>query len=117
MAGEFCHVELNSTDLEATRQLASELFGWEFTELQPDYWLFSAGDGPGGGLSRVEEPVGKGDIRVYISVDSIDETLENAEALGGQTDTPKTEIGGGYGFWAGLRDPGGTVYGLWQPAG
>ena len=116
MAGEICHVEINSTDLEATREFTSELFGWEFTEMQPSYWLFAAGEGCGGGVSKVEEPVGKGDIRFYITVDSIEETLEDAGPLGGTVDTPKTEIGGGYGFYALLRDPGGTVYGLWQTA-
>ena len=117
MASEICHVEMNSTDLEATRKLTSELFGWTFQEIQPGYWLFSAGEGCGGGVSKVEESTGKGDIQFYVSVESIDETLEQAGALGGAVDTPKTEIGGGYGFFACLKDPGGTVYGLWQAGG
>ena len=117
MTGEICHVELNTTDLEATKKLTSELFGWTFQDIQPAYSLFSAGEGCGGGISKVEASTGKGDIRFYISVDSIDETLAKAEGLGGAVDTPKTEIGGGYGFFAMLRDPGGTVYGLWQAAG
>ena len=116
MAGEICHVEINSTDLEATRVLTSELFGWQFQELQPDYWLFSAGEGCGGGVTRVEKSTGKGDIQIYVTVDSIEQALEQAGPLGGTVDTPKTEIGGGYGFFACLEDPGGTVYGLWEAA-
>ena len=111
-----CHVEIGSTDVVKSRAFLEEIFGWTFTEMGPEYLLFSAGEGPGGGLERVETPRGAGDVQIYIEVASIDETLGKAGEHGGETAHPKTEIGGGHGFFAKVEEPGGAVLGLWQAA-
>jgi len=62
----------------------------------------------------VEAPRGAGDVQIYIEVASIDETLGKAGEQGGEAAHPMTEIGGGHGFFAKLREPGGAVLGIWQ---
>ncbi len=114
MAGNICHVEIDSTDPDQSKEFLSALFGWTFQDLGPDYSLYDAGDGPGGGLSRVDEATGDGAIRVYIEVDSIDDILERAIGSVGEAVNAKTAIGEGYGYHGSLRDPGGTVIGLWE---
>jgi predicted enzyme related to lactoylglutathione lyase len=114
MLNSVCHVEIKTTDLEKTGEFLSGLFGWEFQKLEPGYWVFPAPEGPGGGIEKVDAPAGTGGIQLYIHVGSIEETIEKARSLGGETEKPKTEIGGGHGFYALLKDPGGTVIGVWQ---
>ncbi len=52
-------------------------------------------------------------IRVYISVDSLDEAVAAAEANGGTIITPPSDIPG-MGRWAAVRDPEGSQIGLYQ---
>ena len=110
----FCHIEICTTDPGASRDFLGPLLEWDFQEMGPDYALISTGDGPGGGLMRVDAPRGIGDIAAYVHVASIDETLSKALELGGKVETEKTEIGGGHGYFAMLGIPGGAVLGLWQ---
>jgi predicted enzyme related to lactoylglutathione lyase len=110
------HVEFCTTDIPRTRAFFESLFGWEFQEMSPEYHLFRTQDGPGGGIEKTERSRGRGDIEVYVHVESIKATLLSAEELGAVVDTQKTEIGGGFGFYAMLREPGGCLFGLWQGA-
>lgn len=50
----------------------------------------------------------------YISVDSIDETLNNIKKNGGEILMPKTEIGPNMGWIACFKDPEGNMMGLHQ---
>jgi predicted enzyme related to lactoylglutathione lyase len=50
---------------------------------------------------------------VYVSVDDIPTALAKAETLGATVERTKTEIGGGMGFYAYLRDPCGCRIGIW----
>lgn len=116
MPYDICHIELNTTDPAASKAFLGELFGWEFQDMGPEYAVFSAPEGPGGGLETVKDSQGPGDIRIYVHVPSIEECLAKATGMGGSVVKPKTEIGGGHGYYAQLCDPGGTVLGVWQAA-
>jgi predicted enzyme related to lactoylglutathione lyase len=50
---------------------------------------------------------------VTIDVDAIDEALQQIEAAGGSTVTPRTAIPG-MGAFAYFKDPEGNVVGLWE---
>jgi predicted enzyme related to lactoylglutathione lyase len=77
-----------------------------------DYVCFEAPPGPGGGFPKVDgELIKPGDVLVYVATDDIDATLAKAEALGGKTLVPKTEIPG-MGWWALFSDPTGNCVGL-----
>ena len=111
---EICHIEFCTTDILKTREFFISLFGWEFEEMSPEYHLFRTSDGVGGGIELTNQPKGRGDIQVYVHVESIDATCEQVDSLGGEVEAPKTEIGGGFGFYTLVREPGGALFGLWQ---
>ncbi len=118
MPHDICHVEIRSVDPPRSREFLGKLFGWTFQPMDESYWFYSTPRGPGGGLEKVDGvPSEEGAFRIYVHVDSIRDTLARAEALGGEVRTPRTEIGGGHGFYAFLREPGGAVLGLWEAQG
>ena len=51
---------------------------------------------------------------MYISVEEIPAVLKKAETLGARVERPKTEIGGGMGCYACLRDPCGCRICVWS---
>lgn len=107
------HWEIPATDLKRSAEFYSRLFGWKMTEHGTNYIMFDVKDGIGGGIFRVEkmpEPC----IDVYIKVADIPETLKRVAESGGKIEKPKTEIGGGYGFYAFFLDPCGCRIGIWS---
>ncbi len=117
-ARSIVHVELSARDPEGTAQFYSRLFDWEF-ERDPDhdYWMFRAGEGPGGGLNKVSGTddgwnIRPGDVIVYVSSEDIDSDLRRAEELGGKVLVPRTEIPG-MGWYAVFADPTGNKVGLY----
>lgn len=107
------HWEIPSTDLARSQAFYEALFGWEFEGFSPEYVMFEVEDGVGGALQLVEEMRGPG-IEIYIDVDSIPATLARVEELGGSVAQPKTEIGGGMGYWAAFLDPCGCRMSVWS---
>ncbi len=108
-----CHWEIPATDLRKSAEFYAKLFGWRMQESGKDYVMFEVADGLGGGIFKVKkmpDPC----IDVYIKVKDIPETLKMVEELGGKIEKPKTEIGGGYGYYAYFRDPCGCRIGLWS---
>jgi predicted enzyme related to lactoylglutathione lyase len=115
VANDLCYFEIRSRDPDRSRAMLGALFGWEFQASGPDYWMFRAGEGPGGGLQRAQEVPAAPATPLYVHVVSVERTLAQALALGGEVVKPRTAIGDGYGYYALLRDPGGAVIGLWEP--
>jgi predicted enzyme related to lactoylglutathione lyase len=116
-ARSIVYVELSARDPEGTARFYSRLFGWEFErDPEQDYWMFRAGEGPGGGLSKVSGTdndlnIKPGDVVVYVDSEDIASDLRNAEELGGKVLVPKTEIPG-MGWFAVFADPTGNKVGL-----
>ena len=109
------HWEIPSTDIEKSKKFYEKMFGWKFQQWSQDYAMFEVEGGVGGGVSKTDkmpEPC----IDVYISVEDIPAALKKAETLGARVERPKTEIGGGMGFYAYLRDPCGCRIGIWSKA-
>ena len=111
---DFCHIEIATTDIAASRTFLGGLFEWEFMEMDANYTLFKPPEGPGGGLEKVDAPAAAGGIHFYVHVASIEDACGKAPGLGGSVVKEKTEIGGGHGFYAILGDPGGTEIGIWE---
>ena len=116
MANDFCHMELNTNDLEGAKAFYLSLFNWE-TEEAPmpmggTYVLVKPGKGPVGGMmkSPVEHPPM---WIVYINVDDLDADCKKAEELGGKVIMGKTPVGE-MGFFAVLQDPQGAVFCIWE---
>ena len=112
----FTHVEISTADLERSAAFYGGLFGWKVEKVMETYWMLDTGESPGAGLSLVCEVPERGATRVYVTVESIEESLARAAELGGVLVDPRTGIGGGYGAYAHVRDPGGAVIGLHESA-
>jgi len=111
------HVGLATARPELTKEFFARLFDWEFESGGSRFSLFTTPEGPGGALEVVDADPSRKAIQVYVRVDSLTETIARAEPLGAVVVRTETEIEGGYGSYALLREPGGAVFGLWKAAG
>src|ERR1700680_3930715 len=111
------HIDIPAGDLETAPAFYRDVFGWELNTFMPEYPMFSAEGGPGGGLVTAGAPgAGSlGGILLYLNTSDIDASLREVESHGGSTITPKTEIEGGHGSFAVFTDPSGNKLGLYTP--
>jgi predicted enzyme related to lactoylglutathione lyase len=111
------HFEVQSTNLETSWKFFEEVFGWQIQKWDGpgEYYLIITGPdtSPGidGGLSRAANEMP--DTINTLSVENIDEVLQQVPANGGEIAMAKMEIPG-VGYLAYIREPGGTVFGLLQ---
>lgn len=112
--GEISHIEFPADDPARARAFYGAVAGWTFDEMPgfPNYWLFRTGEGSGGGLGKRGESVGDR-IRVYITVDTLEEAIAAAEAKGGTVTVEPADVPG-QGRYAVLNDPEGNEVALWQ---
>jgi uncharacterized protein len=106
-------VEIPSADRSASSEFYSSLFGWQIDNSMEsmNYTMFSTGTGPGGGFPELADGFEAGDVMILIGTHNIDESLARAEALGGKTVIPRTEIPGN-GWYGVFEDPTGNNIGL-----
>lgn len=117
MANSFCHIELNTGDVNQARSFYAKIFDWKFEELNMEgtpYTMLHIAEGPGGGMMAKPMPDAPTMWTVYVKVDSIDQTLARAQAADGRVIVPKSPIPG-HGHFALLQDPTGAVFGLFEP--
>ncbi len=118
------HFEIPFDDGDRARNFYRRAFGWDINEMaELGYTIVSTGpsgdQGPtepgyiNGGMgqrdSNFSTPV------VTVGVDSIDDTLDKVEELGGSTFVPKQPVAD-MGFTAYFKDSEGNVVGLWENA-
>ena len=115
--GEITHIEFPADDPERAKRFYGAVAGWEFGEMDafPDYHLFRNGERSGGAIGRRGRSTGQV-IRLYITVDSLEEACAAAEANGGTILEQPADIGGGMGRFAVVRDTEGSEIGLWENA-
>ncbi len=108
--GDIAHVEFPADDLGRAGAFYQAVAGWDLGNMPefPDYTLFK--NGAIGLRGRTVGPA----IRVYIEVDSLEEGVAAAVSNGGALVEPPTEIGGGMGRFAVVRDTEGSEIGLWE---
>lgn len=113
--GEITHVEFPADDPERAKRFYAAVAGWAFDETAgfPGYHMFRSGPASGGAIGKRGEMAPQA-LRIYITVDSLEEATAAAEASGGTTVEPPTEIGQGMGRFAVVRDTEGNEVGLWQ---
>ncbi|MEO8273709.1 MAG: VOC family protein [Chloroflexota bacterium] len=112
--GEINHIEFPADDTDRAKQFYSAVAGWEYGEMDgfPNYYMFRTGEGYGGAIGKRDESTGHV-LRIYITVDSIDDALAASEQNGGTTKEAKSEIPG-MGWFAVVIDPEGSEVGLFQ---
>jgi predicted enzyme related to lactoylglutathione lyase len=115
--GRFVWRELMSTNVKASTKFYTELFGWKASEMDigpmGKYTLFNAGDTGVGGMMQAPEGV-PSHWTPYVGVDSVDDTLEKAKAVGAKILVPGTDVPGGKGRFGLFSDPFGAVIGPFQ---
>ena len=112
MPSPVLHFEIMGKDPAATQKFYAELFGWEVNADNPmNYGVVTAQEekGIGGGIGA--NPQGATYVTVYASVPDLQATLDQAEALGGTTVMPPTEIPGVV-TMAMFKDPDGNLIGI-----
>ncbi|MDP9331346.1 MAG: VOC family protein [Actinomycetota bacterium] len=104
--------EIHGPQPEQTSKFYSELFGWHTETMEGGYIVMDthSGAGTNGGVSQ-PPPGGKPGFVIYAQDADIQALLEKAEALGGKTAMPVTEIPNMV-TYATFSDPWGNVIGL-----
>ena len=115
--GEISHIELPADDTGRATRFYSAVAGWQFSETDgmPGYFMFRNGEGTGGAVGKRGESTGQR-LRIYITVDSLEDACAAAEANGGSVVEQPADIGGGMGRYAVVKDTEGSEVGLWQSA-
>lgn len=118
MANPFVHVELSSTDTEASKTFYGKLFDWQLEDvaMSPDmnYTMIKVGEGTGGGMMKSVMPGVPSFWLAYVLVDDINASTRKAEKLGAKVMKDVTDIMG-RGWLSIIVDPTGAHLGLWQP--
>ena len=95
--GQITHIEFPADDTARAQRFYKELFGWDFQTIPgfENYFMFSTGasEQSGGAVGLRGQSTGE-KLRIYVTVDSLDETLPKVDGLGGKVVTPKSEIPG-----------------------
>jgi hypothetical protein len=125
MTDRVVHFEIPFDDGDRARNFYRRAFGWDVNEM-PELNYTIANTGPAGEQGPTEPGYINGGMGqrvsehfsstvVTIGVDSIDDTLETIEELGGSTLVPKQPVAD-MGFTAYIKDSEGNVVGLWENA-
>jgi hypothetical protein len=93
VANPVVHFEVVGRDLPALESFYGELFGWKTQSIREMGYAMveKEGDGIAGGLGQSQDG-GSGHVTFYVSTDDPQATLDKAEALGGKTVMPVTEL-------------------------
>ncbi len=114
MGAPVVHFEIGCRDKEKTVPFYTKLLGWKTQEFGGAAMIDTgAQTGIMGHINSLgHEPHNY--CLVYAQVDDLEATLKQAEELGGTRVIPPTEVPG-VGHFAWLKDPEGTLFGLWKP--
>lgn len=115
--GRVAHFELSAENMDRAITFYREVFGWNIFKWDGpmEYWLVSTGDASTPGIdgaivSREQQPV---PVINTINVDSVDDTVAKATALGGTVMMPKSPVPG-VGYLAYCTDSEGNAFGIMQ---
>ena len=114
MANSFCHVELNTTNVNQAKTFYEKLFAWKLEDVPGgEYTMIRPGEGPGGGLMKNPIPGAPSFWLAYVAVDDIEAATKKAKSLGAQVMKDVTEVMD-YGWLSIIADPTGAHLGLWK---
>ena len=110
---KFCHIEIPAPNLEKAKKFYTDVFGWEVEVMEGGNYAFFK-DGLIGGGFDPDMKVAKGGPNLVIECDDILAKMDEIIVAGGKQTMPKTEIGGGMGFYASFLDPNGNRLSIWS---
>ncbi len=120
--GTFSWIDLATTDLEAAKKFYTALFGLKTadTPMGPDmvYTMLILKDKPVAALYQLNKEQQEQGMQPhwdsYVTVESVDKTVEKAKALEGTVLQEPVEVSGS-GRMGIIQDPTGAVLALWEP--
>lgn len=117
MANPFVHIELNTTDIDKSKDFYGKLFAWKLEDVPMgplgNYTLIGVGEGTGGGMLKHPVPGAPSMWLSYVLVDDIKASTAKARSLGATIVQDSHEVTG-RGWLTILIDPTGAMLGLWQ---
>jgi uncharacterized protein len=115
MANPFVYVELNTTDVSASKTFYTKLFDWKLEDVpNMDYTFIKVGEGTGGGMMKHPVPGAPSSWLAYVAVDDINAATAKAKSLGATIKMGPQEVMG-HGHMTVITDPTGAPLALWQP--
>jgi len=115
MANPFVHIELQTKDVDKSKNFYASMFDWKLEEMPGmDYTMINVGEGTGGGMMKKPVPGIPDNWLPYIMVDDVAASTKKAQALGATIARDVTEIPD-FGWFSVILDPTGAAFGLWQP--
>jgi predicted enzyme related to lactoylglutathione lyase len=105
-----CWVDTNQPDPNAAVDFYGGVFGWEFTEVAPQYFI---GRLPGGSAAAVGPGEGAPAWNTYVWVESADDTAAKVREAGGAVVMEPGDVGEA-GRMAVFTDPEGAAFSVWQ---
>lgn len=110
------HVEFAGVDGFKLQDFYGRLFGWDSTRREVGGFDYHDMDVPGALTAGVRhEPKGGPEVVVYVEVNDLERSVENAVALGGNIRIPPTQHGDLR--FALIQDPEGNPVGLIERSG
>ena len=112
--GVTCWVDVESPDVEATKQFYAGLLGWTFTRATPPEapFQYAIAELDGQDAAGVGGPADSA-WNTYVAVDDIDAAVLSVARAGGSVVSPPADAGEG-GRAAACADPLGVQFRLWQ---
>jgi predicted enzyme related to lactoylglutathione lyase len=112
--GKICYIEIPANDIQQSADFYQKVFGWNVRKRSDGSTAFDDGVGEVSGTWVLGRPsMSTPGLMVYIMVDNVAECIETIVANGGvivqQIGADAPEI------TARFSDPGGNVFGLYQP--
>jgi predicted enzyme related to lactoylglutathione lyase len=112
------HFEIYAEDPTKLADFYEELFGWEIEKAPGiDYFRISTGPSDNGGIQGglLHRPIpGPRSWVHYVSVDSLDETIELVQRSGGKLVRAKAAVPK-VAWYAVVEDPEGNIFAIWEP--
>ena len=120
--GIFCWVDLSTPDTDGARAFYSGLFGWDpvgvETDMGPIYTMMQIEGNNVAGMGPMPPEMVAQSIppiwTSYVKHDNADGIAAKAEAAGGTVVMPTMDVMD-EGRMLMIQDPGGAVFGVWQP--
>ncbi len=111
--GKINYIEMPSSDLAATKQFFSEVFGWGFVDYGTDYMAIEhAGIDGGFFLSDQAALTANGSVLAVLYSGQLEQTLEQVVAAGGRISKAVFSFPGGRRFH--FCDPAGSEFAVWS---
>jgi uncharacterized protein len=112
--GKISYIQIPALDVDRSAAFYETVFGWDIRRRSDGEVAFddTVGEVSGTWLTG-RPPSSEPGLLVYVMVESVEETLKEISAVGGEVVTPLTPQGEGEAF-ANFRDPAGNVLGIFE---